>query len=348
MSAIHTKMTKVKTQKPKGNKSVKPVENAFSGAAGVLGTGIDALFAQTDDAEFMVNLDDVEVITQVREQLEDEEQDLVSLGESLATYQIQAILLRTMPAGHPKPYRLVAGERRYRAALLKGLPQLRAKAREMTDEQAEDFQFAENIHRKNLTQIEEAKKIQRDLDLLGSVDAVLAKYQKSRAWLSKVLSLLNLPEQAKRLVVENVSADVEVINTVKTIEKADPQAAQALVEDLKATRGKSNAREKANAVKEKIKPGKKVKTEKSVGDVAIKPKESAKEHVTVRGHIEAIRRWERTFYTRISLDPFHHDGKSEIVEVISTRPLGKKRDDVTIAAQSGGFSSIHHFFVLDS
>lgn len=234
-------------------------ENAFASAADVLGTGIDALFAQSDDPEFMVNLDDIEVVEQVREQFEDDEQDLAGLGESLAQYQIQAILLRIMPADHPKPYRLVAGERRYRAARLKGLSQLRAKARELSDEEAEDLQFAENIHRKNLTQIEEAKKIQRDLDRLGSVEAVLAKHQKSRSWLSKVLSLLHLPAQTKRLVAENVSADLEVINAVKIIEKADPEAAQELVDDLKATRGKSSARQKALAVKEKVKSGRKNK-----------------------------------------------------------------------------------------
>ena len=223
----------------------------------MLGAGIDALFAQSDDPEFLVDLDDIEIAGQVREQMEDDEQDLISLGESLAKYQIQAILLRIMPPGNPKPYRLVAGERRCHAARLKGLTQLRAKARELSDDEAEDLQFAENIHRKNLTQIEEARKIQRDLDRLGSVDAVLLKYQKNRPWLSKVLSLLNLPEQAKRLVAENVSADLEVINMLKTIEKADKNAARELVEDLKATRGKSNAREKALAVKEKVKPGRK-------------------------------------------------------------------------------------------
>jgi len=268
MSITKTTKPKTKSKPQKRTMSMKPTENAFSGAADVLGTGIDALFTQNDDTEFLVNLNDIEVIEQVREQMEDDEQDLASLGESLAKYQIQAILLRTMPAGHTKPYRLVAGERRYRAAVLQGLTQLRAKAREMTDEQAEDFQFTENIHRKNLTQIEEAKKIQRDFDQLGSVEAVLEKHKKSRAWLSKLLSLLNLPEQAKRLVVENVSADVEVINTVKTIEKADPQAAKTLVEDLKATRGKSNAREKAQAVKEKVKPSKKSKAAQNDGIVA--------------------------------------------------------------------------------
>ncbi|SMB33078.1 putative plasmid-partitioning protein ParB (plasmid) [Sterolibacterium denitrificans] len=276
MSAAKTPKTKTKDQK--GTETVKPAENAFAGVADVLGAGIDALFGQSDDPEFMVNLDDIEIVDQVREQMEDDEQDLIGLGESLAKYQIQAIFLRIMPAGHPKPYRLVAGERRYRAARVKGLAQLRAKARELTDEEAEDLQFAENIHRKNLTQIEEAKKIQRDLDRLGSVEAVLEKHQKSRSWLSKVLSLLNLPEQAKRLVAENVSADVEVINTVKTIEKADPEAAKELVEDLKATRGKSNAREKAQAAKEKVKPSKKPKADKkAAGGPVATPKDRSQE-----------------------------------------------------------------------
>jgi ParB family chromosome partitioning protein len=253
-------------------------ENAFTGAADVLSAGIDALFVQHDAPEFMVNLNDVEIVEQAREQMEDDEQDLIGLGESLARYQIQAIFLRIMPADHPKPYRLVAGERRYRAACLKGLTQLRAKARELSDEEAEDLQFAENIHRKNLTQIEEVKKIQRDLDRMGSVEAVLEKHQKSRSWLSKTLSLLNLPEQAKRLVTENVSADVEVINTVKIIEKIDPKAAKELVEDLKTTRGKSNARERAQAVKEEVKPSKKLKADEQarVGLVAT-PKDRSQE-----------------------------------------------------------------------
>ncbi len=259
---MNTKAATKPNNKPREIKTVT-MNNAFAGAADILGAGIDALFAQSEDPEFMVELDDIEIVDQVREQMEDDEQDLNGLGDSLVKYQIQAIFLRIMPAGHPKPYRLVAGERRYRAARLKGLPQLRAKARELTDEEAEDLQFAENVHRKNLTQIEEAGKIQRDLDKLGSVDAVLEKHQKSRAWLSKMLSLLNLPEQAKRLVTESVSADVEVINAVKTIEKADPMKAKELVDDLKRTRGKENARDKVAVVKEEVKPSKKQKEAKA-------------------------------------------------------------------------------------
>jgi ParB family chromosome partitioning protein len=265
-----------KTDKPaiktKGTEAVNaPKENAFSSA---LGIGIDALFANSEDPEFVVNLDDIEIVGQVREEMEDGEQTLSDLGDSLLKYQIQAIFLRIMPAGHPKPYRLVAGERRYRAAKLKDMTQLRAKAKELTDAEADDLQFAENVHRKNLTQIEEAKKIKRDLDELGSNEAVLAKHKKSKGWLSKVLSLLELPEQTKRLVTEQISADVEVIGKVKAVEKVNPAAAKELVNTLKATRGKGDARDKADAVKATVKPSKKAAT--GSGVVAT-PKDTAQQ-----------------------------------------------------------------------
>lgn len=234
--------------------------NAFAnaglmlGGVSAMGTGIDALFGNSEMPEFDVDLDDVEIVGQVREEFEDEEQGLAELGASLAKMQIQAIFLRVMPAGHAKPYRLVAGERRVRAARLQGMTKLRAKAKELTDEEAEDLQFAENTHRKNLTQIEEAKKIQRDLDTLGSVEAVLARHNKGRPWLSKMLSLLHLPEQAKRLVTESISADAEVISTVRQVEKVSPEKAKELVDELKKTRGKVDARAKAQAVRDEVKP----------------------------------------------------------------------------------------------
>lgn len=219
--------------------------------------GVDALFGVSgnpNEYEIMVNLDDIEIEAQVREEFEDDTNGLAELGRSLRVRQIQAIVIRLNRPGREKPYLLVAGERRYRGAQLEGLTQLRARVMELTDEEAEDAQLAENIHRKNLTQIEEAKKIQRDLDSLGSVEAVLEKHHKSRAWLSKNLALLNLPEQAKRLISEDISADIEVINNVKTIANIDPVAAEALVDNLKATRGKENAREQVSAVKDQVKP----------------------------------------------------------------------------------------------
>lgn len=255
--------------------------SAFAGLDDVLAGGFDMSLA-SDEADVMLNLDDIEIVEQVRdkENFEDDENTLADLGRNLRKRQLQSILVRPIEGG-PKPYRLVIGERRYRAARLEGLTQLRSRIVAMTDEEADDAQFAENIHRKNLTMIEEAKRVQRDLDTLGSVDAVLEKHNKSRAWLSKILALLNLPEQAKRLVSEKVTADLEVINTVKTIEKANPEAAKKLVDDLKATRGKADARKQATAVKDEVKPSPKKAAKKEAAKKDADAKDAGKSGGTV-------------------------------------------------------------------
>lgn len=236
-------------------------ENAFAKAGDIIGAGVDALFGNTGSQLSMIPLDMIEVTRQIRETFEDEENTLHDLAESIkARGVLTPLLLRPQGNG----YQLVAGERRFKASILAGIEQVPAFVREMTDEEAEDAQLAENIHRKNLTQIEEARKIQRDLDRLSknmdrqaSIDAILKKHHKSRAWLSKVLGLLKLPEQAKRVVTENLSADVEVINMVKTIELADPVQAEEVVNTLKEFRGKVNARDLVASVKDQVKPHKK-------------------------------------------------------------------------------------------
>ena len=226
-------------------------KNAFAGTDGLMGEGIDALFTNPGDQLAYIPLDLIEVKKQIREEFEDEENTLADLAADIKANGVhQPILVRPTANG----YELVAGERRHRASLMAGLDQIPAKIRAMTDEEAEDAQLAENIHRKNLTQIEEAQKIQRDLNRLGSIEAVLEKHHKSRAWLSKILALLHLPEHAKRLVTQNGSADLEVINAVKTVEKSDAAAAKELVDGLISGRGKVNAREAVAAAKTKVKP----------------------------------------------------------------------------------------------
>lgn len=245
--------------------------NAFAGMGDMLVAGFDATLMQDGAQRQMFKLADIEIDPQVREEFEDAENTLADLGDSLKEGQIQPILLRK---GRVLQYRLVVGGRRCAAADLKGITELWGDYRpDMSDEEADRIQFAENVQRKNLTQIEEAKRIQRDLDQLGSVDAVLAKHKKSRAWLSKILSLLNLPGQTLRLVAENISADLEVINAVKVIEKVDAAKAGALVDELKESRGKEDARKKVAQVKAQVKP----KAEKGPKENAATAKDTAHE-----------------------------------------------------------------------
>lgn len=226
---------------------------AYVDLGDVLGTGLGVLMLEGDQyAE--VPLDQIAVDRQMREEFEDEEGTLDEMAASIRKLGVlQPVLLRPVEGG-ARPYKLVAGERRYIGSERAGKACIPAVIRVMTDEEAEDAQLAENIQRKNLTQIELAKRIQYDLDTLGSVDAVLEKHAKGRAWLSKILALLTLPEQTKRLVTERISADLEVINRVRTVERLDPLAARTLVDDLKVSRGKADARKLADAAKEQVKP----------------------------------------------------------------------------------------------
>lgn len=229
----------------------------FAGLSDMLSGGLDPL-AASGDQQCALALDQIVIKKQIREEFEDEEQTIEDLAESIRRQGVlQPIRVRPLPNG---TWELVCGERRYRASKLADLAEIPVIWREMTDEEAEDAQLAENIHRKNLKQIETAKKLQKDLDSGLSVEEVMAKHSVNRSWLSKVLSLLKLPEQAKRLVSSGLTSDVEAINTVKTIEKVNPQAAKDLVDKVeKAGKGKINVRDEADKVKREVKPPKKDK-----------------------------------------------------------------------------------------
>lgn len=222
-----------------------------------LGAGFDEMLQEGRGYQMAVlQFKDIKVSEQVRQQMEDDSSTGEEMGGSIKKHgYLQTMLVR--PIAGPIPYELVAGERRIVFGARAGETEGPFLIKEMTDAEKDDIQLAENIHRKNLTQIEVAKKIQRDLDEAGGdVEVVMAKHNKGRPWISKMVGLLKLSEQAMRLLTEQVSADVEVIGMVKQIEKVDPEAAKNLVNDLAATRGKEDARAKASAVKDQVKPPK--------------------------------------------------------------------------------------------
>ncbi len=266
-AAKETKPAKPAAKKPVAKSAAKkPVTGAFDGLADMLSAGDLGALIEGNGQDFsLITIAEIAVKPQVREIFEDAENSLEDLANSIREFGVfQPIIIRPIPG--PIPFELVAGERRLRASIMADKDQIPAMVRELTDEQAEAIQFAENIQRKNLTQIETAKRLQRDLDELGGdVEALMAKRQKSRAWISKWLSILDLPEQAQRVITESVSADPEVILAVKQVEKVDPEAAKELVDDLKKGRGKKgeNARDKAQAAKDAVKPPKKPRKEKT-------------------------------------------------------------------------------------
>lgn len=128
-----------------------------------------------------------------------EEQALAELSASIKEHGVlQPLLVRPMADGS---YRLVAGERRYRAARMAGVTEVPATIREMTDEEESIFALIENLHREDLNAIEEAQGIKTLIDTFGFTQEEAAqKVGKSRTAVTNSLRLLNLPEDISNLV----------------------------------------------------------------------------------------------------------------------------------------------------
>lgn len=167
---------------------------------GGLGKGVDALFFDNAVEENAVKLS-VDEIEPNREQPRKtfDEEALAELSDSIREHGvIQPLLVRPMADGS---YRLVAGERRYRAARMAGLTEVPVTVREMSDEEESIFALIENLQREDLNAIEEAEGLKRLIDSFGlTQEQAAARVGKSRTAVTNALRLLNLPEEITALV----------------------------------------------------------------------------------------------------------------------------------------------------
>jgi len=133
------------------------------------------------------------------------QETLQELADSIrAQGVIQPIVVRPLndnTPGKPLRYEIIAGERRWRAAQLAGLHEIPAVIRRIPDEAAVAMALIENIQREDLNPLEEARALERlikefDMTHQTAADAV----GRSRAAVSNLLRLLDLPDEIKKLV----------------------------------------------------------------------------------------------------------------------------------------------------
>ncbi len=114
---------------------------------------------------------------------------------------LQPVVVRQTKTG----YQLVAGERRLRASKKAGLKTIPALIRKTADNQMLRDALLENLHRSNLTPLEEASAYQQLLnDFGGTQDELATKLGRSRPQISNTLRLLNLPPSVQRRVAAGV------------------------------------------------------------------------------------------------------------------------------------------------
>ncbi len=166
-----------------------------------LGKGLKALIGEPQDlARYEPssrNHIDVDLIepNPLQPRKDFDEEKLVALGASIkADGVLQPILVRR--AG--EKYQIIAGERRWRAALKAGLLSIPATIRDADDEDMLKIALIENLQREDLNPIEEANAYKTLIDSHDLTQETLARYvRKNRTTITNTLRLLGLPAEVQ-------------------------------------------------------------------------------------------------------------------------------------------------------
>ena len=164
-----------------------------------LGRGLEALMGSEPDSTVTgavgeLALDEIETGgDQPRVRFDD--QPLAELAQSVAAHGVlQPILVERVG----RRYRIIAGERRFRAARRAGLQRIPAVVRAPNDDERLTLALIENIQREDLTPLEEAQAYRRIIDLTGlSQEDLAARVGKHRSTIANSLRLLGLPEEVR-------------------------------------------------------------------------------------------------------------------------------------------------------
>jgi ParB family chromosome partitioning protein len=129
--------------------------------------------------------------------------DEAALEELAASLRHQGVLQPILVRKDPRGYRIIAGERRWRAAQKAGLKDIPAIVREATDAEAYELALVENIQRADLNPLEEAEAYRRLVEERKlTQEQVAERVGKDRSTVANALRLLSLPNEVKQLVAE--------------------------------------------------------------------------------------------------------------------------------------------------
>ena len=135
---------------------------------------------------------------QPRKKFDDDK--LEELSESIKTYGLLQPILVQKRDGY---YEIIAGERRWRAALKAGLKEIPVIVRDYTEKEILELSLVENIQRENLNPIEEAIAYKRLMDEFGlGQEEVAQRVSKSRSAVANSLRLLKLEENVQKMVID--------------------------------------------------------------------------------------------------------------------------------------------------
>jgi ParB/RepB/Spo0J family partition protein len=174
-----------------------------------------------------INLEKVVIEDEFNARSDMDQGALARLGASIKKNGlIQPITVRPMSGGK---FKLLAGERRIRAAQLEGIKKLPAKILQGGNDRV--VNLAENLHREDLNEIEKARGVKALAEelKLGTHKAIAAEVGFSAAWVSGHLRLLDLPDSIQALIASgHIPSKAERL--LRPIVKVSPRNAEFVCE----------------------------------------------------------------------------------------------------------------------
>jgi len=153
------------------------------------------------------------------------------LSELVASITEKGILEPLVVRQRGDRYQIVAGERRYQAAVLAGLTQLPVVFREADDAEVIELALVENLQRKDLTPFEEADALHGLATSCGYTHEELAKkLSRSRTSITESLTLTRIPDEVRNLCrLADISSKSLLLEIVR---QSDTKKMLALVERI--------------------------------------------------------------------------------------------------------------------
>jgi ParB family chromosome partitioning protein len=175
------------------------------------------------------------------------------LSELMASIAEKGIIEPLILRQQGDRFQIIAGERRYQAAVQVGLKDLPAVIREADEAELMEIALVENLQRKDLTPFEEAEAMHSLAQKCGYTHEMLArKLGKSRTAVTESLSLHAMPVDVKNLCrLADISSKSLLLQIVR---QSDPEKMAALVERI-SSQGPTMSREEVRKATAKAKPG---------------------------------------------------------------------------------------------
>ncbi len=212
----------------------------------------DAHYVETLAASAATPVGRLVAIDQLDPNPDQPRQAMGDLTELIASVAEKGIIEPLIVRQRGARYQIIAGERRYHAAVQAGLPELPVVVRDVDETEMLELALVENLQRKDLTAFEEAEALQSLAQRCGYTHEDLAKrLGKSRTSITEALSLTSLPPEVRKVCrLAGIHSKSVLLQIAR---QGDPQRMLALVERVASQGGAT--REQVRKDTQKPKPG---------------------------------------------------------------------------------------------